>query len=33
MKLKELPIGAYYWVISVNETGESRRGVLNLLRK
>jgi len=33
MKVKELPIGAYYWVISINETGEIRRGVLNLLRK
>lgn len=32
-KGKEVPIGAYYWVISVKETGESRRGVLNLLRK
>jgi gliding motility-associated-like protein len=33
LKGKELPIGAYYWVISVNETGERRRGMLNLLRK
>jgi gliding motility-associated-like protein len=32
-KGKELPIGSYYWVISVNETGERRRGMLNLLRK
>lgn len=32
-KGKELPIGTYYWVISVKETGEIRRGMLNLLRK
>jgi gliding motility-associated-like protein len=32
-KGRELPIGTYYWVISVKETGESRRGMLNLLRK
>jgi gliding motility-associated-like protein len=32
-KGKAVPIGAYYWVISVKETGEIRRGVLNLLRK
>ncbi len=33
LKGRDLPIGTYYWVISVNETGESRRGMLNLLRK
>jgi len=32
-KGKEVPIGAYFWAISVKETGESRRGMLNLLRK
>lgn len=32
-KGKDLPIGTYYWVISINETGETRRGMLNLLRK
>jgi len=32
-KGKELPIGTYYWVITVKETGETRRGMLNLLRK
>ena len=32
-KGKELPIGTYYWVITIKETGESRRGMLNLLRK
>ena len=30
---KELPVGAYFWVIEVAETGEVRRGVLNLLRQ
>jgi gliding motility-associated-like protein len=30
---KELPVGAYYWVIQILETGEIRRGVLNLIRK
>ena len=33
LKGKELPIGAYFWAISVKETGEFRKGVLNLLRK
>jgi len=32
-KGKELPIGTYYWVIEILETGEMRRGVLNLIRK
>lgn len=32
-KGKELPIGTYYWVITVKEMGETRRGMLNLLRK
>ncbi len=30
---KELPVGAYFWIIEVAETGEIRRGVLNLLRQ
>lgn len=30
---KEMAIGTYYWVISIGETGETRRGMLNLLRK
>jgi gliding motility-associated-like protein len=30
---KELPIGTYYWTLNVGETGEMRRGVLNVLRK
>jgi gliding motility-associated-like protein len=32
-KGKELPIGTYYWTIEVGETGEVRKGMLNLLRK
>jgi gliding motility-associated-like protein len=30
---KEMPVGSYFWVIQVKETGEIRRGVLNLIRK
>ncbi len=30
---KEMPVGSYYWVIQVDETGETRRGIVNLLRK
>lgn len=30
---KDLPVGAYFWIIEVEETGEIRRGVLNLLRQ
>ena len=30
---KEMPVGSYYWVIEVIETGETRRGMLNLIRK
>ncbi|MCH7412300.1 gliding motility-associated C-terminal domain-containing protein, partial [Belliella sp. R4-6] len=30
---RELPIGTYYWTIEVGETGEVRKGMLNLLRK
>jgi gliding motility-associated-like protein len=30
---KELPVGSYFWVIESGETGEVRRGILNLIRK
>jgi gliding motility-associated-like protein len=30
---KALPVGTYFWVIEIKETGEMRRGVLNLIRK
>jgi gliding motility-associated-like protein len=30
---KEMPVGAYFWIIEVEETGEVRRGVLNLIRQ
>ena len=30
---RELPIGTYFWVIDSKETGEIRRGLLNLIRK
>jgi gliding motility-associated-like protein len=30
---KELAVGTYFWVIQIKETGELRRGMLNLLRK
>ena len=30
---KEMPVGAYFWVIQVKETGEIRRGMLNLIRR
>ena len=30
---KEMPVGSYYWVIQIEETGETRRGIVNLLRK
>ena len=30
---KDVPVGTYYWVIEVIETGEMRRGMLNLIRK
>lgn len=29
---KPLPVGTYYWIIQIKETGEIRKGVLNLLR-
>jgi gliding motility-associated-like protein len=30
---KELPTGTYFWILESRETGEVRRGVLNLLRQ
>jgi gliding motility-associated-like protein len=30
---KEMPVASYFWTIEVIETGETRRGMLNLLRK
>lgn len=30
---KDMPVGSYFWIIEVIETGEMRRGVLNLIRK
>jgi gliding motility-associated-like protein len=30
---KELPVGTYFWTIEVAETGEMRKGMLNLIRK
>jgi gliding motility-associated-like protein len=30
---KEMPVGTYFWVIEIGETGEVRKGMLNLLRK
>ena len=30
---KEMPVGAYFWTIEIGETGEIRRGILNLIRK
>ena len=30
---KEMPVGSYFWVIQIEETGETRRGMLNLTRK
>ena len=30
---KQMPIGTYFWTIEIRETGEMRRGMLNLIRK
>jgi gliding motility-associated-like protein len=30
---KELPIGTYFWIVEVTETGEVRKGMLNVMRK
>jgi gliding motility-associated-like protein len=32
-KGKEMPVGTYFWTIEIKETGEMRRGMLNLIRK
>ncbi|KAI9550166.1 hypothetical protein GHT06_003538 [Daphnia sinensis] len=32
-KGKAMPVGSYYWIIEVDETGEIRKGIVNLLRK
>jgi gliding motility-associated-like protein len=31
-KGKAMPVGSYYWIIEVDETGEKRKGIVNLLR-
>jgi gliding motility-associated-like protein len=31
-KDKAMPVGSYYWIIEVAETGETRKGIVNLLR-
>ena len=30
---KQLPVGSYFWTIEIGETGEMRKGMLNLIRK
>ena len=30
---KQLPVGTYFWTIEIGETGEMRRGTLNVIRK
>lgn len=30
---KQLPVGTYFWTIEIRETGEMRRGTLNVIRK
>ena len=30
---KQLPVGTYFWTIEIRETGEMRRGMLNVIRK
>jgi gliding motility-associated-like protein len=30
---KDMPVGTYFWVIEIGETGELRKGMLNLFRK
>ena len=30
---KQLPVGSYFWTIEILETGEMRRGMLNVIRK
>jgi gliding motility-associated-like protein len=30
---KEMPVGTYFWIIEIGETGEIRKGMLNVIRK
>jgi gliding motility-associated-like protein len=30
---KEMPVGSYFWTIEIVETGEIRKGILNVIRK
>jgi gliding motility-associated-like protein len=30
---KQLPVGSYFWTIEIKETGEIRKGMLNVIRK
>jgi gliding motility-associated-like protein len=30
---KQLPVGSYFWTIEIKETGEMRKGMLNVIRK
>ncbi|MCH7400203.1 gliding motility-associated C-terminal domain-containing protein, partial [Belliella sp. DSM 107340] len=30
---KEMPVGTYYWIVEVGETGEVRKGLLNLIKQ
>jgi gliding motility-associated-like protein len=30
---KQLPVGSYFWVIEIKETGATRRGMLNIIGK
>lgn len=30
---KNMPVGTYFWTIEIGETGETRKGMLNLIRK
>ncbi len=30
---KKLPVGTYFWIVEVTETGEVRKGMLNVMRK
>jgi hypothetical protein len=30
---KQLPVGSYFWVIEIKETGAMRRGMLNIIGK
>jgi len=30
---KQLPVGSYFWTVEIKETGEMRKGMLNVIRK